>query len=520
MDFSKIPLQNLDTRKVNYQISIKVHAGKNLLQRDVGSQSDPFVELSLKSEPWDIYKTKTINNNNNPNWDDKFNFFVFDTDNEEIFLNVKDDDKLLGSKTERSQAMGSATLNFLELLKHAPDYNRSVAYEVQLTPPANKEFANKSAGSLSIIYSISLGWYDKDRSGEKIRPLPGSLKDYTNFKNIVLEGGGVKGIAYGGAIQFLQKKGILNHLENVAGTSAGALAATMLAIGANGDQMTNMLLNETDFESYMDKRLGLFTVTLLTSHSLFEGEELEKDIKKKIKQVMTESLKHLKKEDYQSLIPGLSNIEETLSFQHLANLHKLAPHIFKNLSVIGTNVTLKRPQVFSAKTSPDFPIWKATRISMGLPLFFPPVWVDGCYYIDGGVAYNYPIDLFDHGDTLNSQTLGLKLDIPEEIATALTNYTMTAPRNLSMADTLLEADQTKEPLLFDMIGFISNLVSFLTNQVNDGKLKKGDDNRTIYINSGSVGTADFGLAPEKKKGLCHNGEKWANNFFAWYDSLF
>ena len=46
------------------------------------------------------------------------------------------------------------------------------------------------------------------------------------FKNLVFQGGGVKGIAYGGALDVLDKKGILKNIIRVAGTSAGAINAT------------------------------------------------------------------------------------------------------------------------------------------------------------------------------------------------------------------------------------------------------------------------------------------------------
>ena len=37
-----------------------------------------------------------------------------------------------------------------------------------------------------------------------------------NYKNLVLEGGGVRGLAYPGALQVLEEKGILKNIENVA----------------------------------------------------------------------------------------------------------------------------------------------------------------------------------------------------------------------------------------------------------------------------------------------------------------
>jgi len=45
------------------------------------------------------------------------------------------------------------------------------------------------------------------------------------FKHLVFEGGGVRGIAYAGAIEVLESNGILNSIESVTGTSAGAITA-------------------------------------------------------------------------------------------------------------------------------------------------------------------------------------------------------------------------------------------------------------------------------------------------------
>jgi len=53
----------------------------------------------------------------------------------------------------------------------------------------------------------------------------------SQFRNLVVEGGGVKGIAYAGAIGVLEDKEILPDIQRVAGTSAGATTAALLALG-------------------------------------------------------------------------------------------------------------------------------------------------------------------------------------------------------------------------------------------------------------------------------------------------
>lgn len=51
-----------------------------------------------------------------------------------------------------------------------------------------------------------------------------------HFRNLVFEGGGVKGIAYVGAMEVLEEKGILKNITRVGGTSAGAINALLAGL--------------------------------------------------------------------------------------------------------------------------------------------------------------------------------------------------------------------------------------------------------------------------------------------------
>lgn len=62
--------------------------------------------------------------------------------------------------------------------------------------------------------------------------------DY-HFKNLVFEGGGVKGIAYAGALEILDKEGILQNIERVAGTSAGAMMAVLVGLRYSAEVKAN-----------------------------------------------------------------------------------------------------------------------------------------------------------------------------------------------------------------------------------------------------------------------------------------
>src|SRR5688572_12584201 len=61
--------------------------------------------------------------------------------------------------------------------------------------------------------------------------------------NLVIEGAGVKGFAYSGALQVLDSMGILQNIKRVAGTSVGAIQACLLAIGYTSDELIGLTAN-------------------------------------------------------------------------------------------------------------------------------------------------------------------------------------------------------------------------------------------------------------------------------------
>ena len=71
------------------------------------------------------------------------------------------------------------------------------------------------------------------------------------FRNLVFEGGGVKGIAYVGALQVLDDEGILEDISRVGGTSAGAINALLLAADFSSTK-ARKVLSEIDFNDFKD----------------------------------------------------------------------------------------------------------------------------------------------------------------------------------------------------------------------------------------------------------------------------
>jgi len=59
----------------------------------------------------------------------------------------------------------------------------------------------------------------------------------TTPESLVFSGGGIKGLAYVGAIKALEEKQLFQNVKRFAGASAGAITAALLAIGMGADEL-------------------------------------------------------------------------------------------------------------------------------------------------------------------------------------------------------------------------------------------------------------------------------------------
>ena len=87
------------------------------------------------------------------------------------------------------------------------------------------------------------------------------------FTNLVFEGGGVKGIAYAGALQVLTDRGIMPQIKQVAGTSAGAITATLLALGYTAGEIKPIIM-DLDFKKFED---GWDPLRIPLEYGLYKG---------------------------------------------------------------------------------------------------------------------------------------------------------------------------------------------------------------------------------------------------------
>ena len=191
-----------------------------------------------------------------------------------------------------------------------------------------------------------------------------------HFKNLIFEGGGVKGIAYVGAMQVLKDEGVFEAIERVGGTSAGAINATLLALGFSVEEQRS-ILSQLNFNNFMDDSWGVIRDTdrLINRFGWYKGDFFHDWISKHIKTKLG---------------------DPNATFTHLKAAKR------PDLYVYGTNLSTHFGEVFSIEHTPNIRIADAVRISMSIPLFFAAVRNPrNDVYVDGGVLNNYPVKLFD-----------------------------------------------------------------------------------------------------------------------------
>lgn len=330
-----------------------------------------------------------------------------------------------------------------------------------------------------------------------------------HIKNLVFEGGGVKGIAYVGAIQVLEEEGIVPEIKRVGGTSAGAINATLFALGFTNSEQRN-ILRGLDFNNFMDDSWGLIRDTdrLLNKFGWYKGDFFHEWISGHIKKKLGD--------------PNATFID-------------LKEDGKPDLYVYGTNLSTRFGEVFSQEHTPKIRIADAVRISMSIPLFFSAVRnAREDVYVDGGVLNNYPVKLFDRGKYIiseNSKKTALKTDYYEKENKRFLKKRPSSSPYIYNKETLgFRLDSKQEIGVFrygaepahskidDFFDYVKALVTTIIESQGNTHMHSDDWHRTIYIDTLGVGTTDFDLSDAMKKKLENSGKKGAKAYFKWFNN--
>jgi NTE family protein len=304
--------------------------------------------------------------------------------------------------------------------------------------------------------------------------------------DLVLEGGGVKGIGLLGAVLTLYDAGY--RFERVAGTSAGAIVAALVAAYQRAERDLHELedvMRGVDYGRFADGPL----LERLTGR-IGEGIEV---------------LLHDGAHSGSYLTDWLGPLLEDVGVRTFADLRLSDPDsslaeyqcyaLVVHASDLTRRVLVRLPWDYDqyGQVADEQLVVDAVRASMSIPFYFRPVQVDTgrgtATWVDGGLLSNFPITVFDRTDGAPERwpTWGVKLS--------------GEPRD--------ERDRPVGSALSMVVCCLQTLLSDWNRYRLD---EEGVNRRTIHVNTDGVSATDFGIAAKTREALFRNGQRAARRF--------
>ncbi|WP_100488253.1 patatin-like phospholipase family protein [Sporolactobacillus pectinivorans] len=284
--------------------------------------------------------------------------------------------------------------------------------------------------------------------------------------DVVFSGGGIKGLAFAGALDRLEKSGY--RFKRAAGTSAGSIVAALLMAGYTASEMKK-LIDEMDTRKLLDApayiRFPFYKwLRVYFKMGLYRGDSLE---------------------DW---------LEEALSRKGISVFSDLPQG---SLKIIVSDVSKGRLTVIPDDL-PDyginpgsFSIARAVRMSAGLPFFFEPISLfDGngerSLIVDGGILSNFPIWIFDREDGLPTRPfLGLQTT---------------------------DGETENRPKIQNAVELFRGIFTAMHEAHDERTIEKLKDSNVIVIPVKSVTTKDFQISSDEKNKLYQIGAKETERF--------
>lgn len=192
--------------------------------------------------------------------------------------------------------------------------------------------------------------------------------------NLVLSGGGIKGLCYISLMRILEEKNITNNIKNYGGCSVGIFFCFLLCLGYKYEEIKNILQS-----NILEKIYKIDVLNFFNTHSFCSP---------KILRELLEILLHNK-----------------LKTKKISLLH-LYYATNKILNIVATNISNGNETIFNKDTTPDYDVIDCIIASCSIPGLYPPIELNNNYYIDGFLVNNYPVDIFKN-DLEN--TIGITL---------------------------------------------------------------------------------------------------------------
>jgi len=181
-----------------------------------------------------------------------------------------------------------------------------------------------------------------------------------SINKLVLSGGSLKGCAHIGIIRYLEETNILPQIQCIAGTSIGALIATLLTISYSSKEL-ELYIKQFDYIQYQS----------IDIYHILECFGID---------------------NFGKIMQFIATLFINKRINPFITFHDLFQITHKHLVVNAVCLNTHENTFFDYLLTPQMPVITAVRASMSLPLMFGSTKHNGLTYIDGGLLNNFIID--------------------------------------------------------------------------------------------------------------------------------
>lgn len=321
---------------------------------------------------------------------------------------------------------------------------------------------------------------------------PGSAKPV----DLVLAGGGVKGIGLVGAVVKLMDAGYRAY--RVAGSSAGAVVGSIVAAAAIDARMTGEQVKELalsiDYHKFLDagpfERVPLLGPSwgILQGSGVYRGDYAHDFIATELKNLGVKVFGDLRLDD--------DELAEERRYRLVVTAADVTTGQLVHLPWDYRRVYGLDPDEQS--------VADAVRASMSIPFFFRPVAITGSNgqrstLVDGGLLSNYPIDSLDRLDGRRPRWV---------------TFGVTVLPNLPEGDDQVVPGLWPLRLLGGTHLLEQVIVTLLVGHDQTHLNQPWVAARTIRVDSTRVGVLDFDITPSETKALYAKGYEAAEKFLS------
>ena len=281
----------------------------------------------------------------------------------------------------------------------------------------------------------------------------------SEYDTIVLGGGAIKSFNTVGVIQYIYDNYLLNNnVKTFIGTSGGSMICYLLIIGYTPVEIMIFLCTNQIFEKMQNFNMVALMNGLGAVSYLHIYEQLEKMTIEKI-----------------GYIPTFKDIKENFN---------------KDFIAVTYNLSEDKIEYLSNETYPNLPCLIAIRMSSNLPLIFEHFKYGNSYYIDGGMANNFAIDI---GIQKGKKVLG--------IYNEMSNYSFTKNTEFNVSEYILKIFFIPSKEIIKL-----QIKSMIDANINKIDIIKIDDVK----NSNPF---NFGISIKDRLDLFSNGYQIAKNYY-------